>query len=74
MTAATETPPTPAVQPVFMPARRRRLLLAVLSLAFVLWVAALLAMYFLTVYPRRHPAHGQPAVTPPRGTVERQGS
>ena len=48
-----------------MPPRRRRLLLAVLWVVFALWVAALLAMYFVTVYPQRHPHDGRPGITIP---------
>jgi hypothetical protein len=34
----------------------RRGLLIVMSIAFAVWVAAMLAMYFTTVYPERHPS------------------
>ncbi len=64
-------PPPPAgAEPVpttgsLMPPRRRRLIFAVLWVVFALWVAALLAMYFATVYPQRHPHDGRPAVVVP---------
>ena len=60
----TQDPPpavAPVVTPSFMPARRRRAILLVLSIVFALWVATLLTMYFREVYPRRHP--GTPAVS-----------
>jgi hypothetical protein len=38
-------------------------LFATLCWIFVIWIAALLALYFLTVYPRRHSAH--PALLTP---------
>jgi hypothetical protein len=42
-------------------------LLAALSIAFVLWMVALLTLYFQTVYPRRHPA---PTAMPTPATSE----
>ena len=44
-----------------MPPRWRRAILIVLWVVFALWVAALVAMYFGTVYPHRHPKGGTPA-------------
>ena len=60
---ATE-PPIVEVQPDPSALRRRRTL-AVLGVVFALWVAALVAMYFGTVYPQRHPTDGRPAVVVP---------
>lgn len=42
--------PPPSLKP-------RRGLLIVMSIAFTVWVALMLAMYFTTVYPQRHPSH-----------------
>lgn len=39
-------------------------LLAVLLILFFLWIAALLWMYFATVYPLRHPHGGHPTSLP----------
>jgi hypothetical protein len=36
--------------------RRARRLLIVFSVVLAIWIAAMLAMYFTTVYPQRHPA------------------
>jgi hypothetical protein len=33
----------------------KKMLLILTSLAFAIWIAAMLAMYFKTVYPLRHP-------------------
>jgi hypothetical protein len=33
----------------------KKILLILTSLAFAIWIAAMLAMYFKTVYPLRHP-------------------
>ena len=35
---------------------RAKILLIVSSITFGLWIAAMLLMYFKTVYPQRHPA------------------
>ena len=53
-------PQVPHLPPQMAP-RRRRAILIVLWIVFALWVAALLAMYFGEVYPRRHPKAGRPA-------------
>ena len=45
------TPKPPEVRP-FTP---RRKLMVVLAMVYALWLAALLVMYFTTVYPARHP-------------------
>ena len=47
----------PVAGPIAAPtaARGRRIMLVVLSMVFTLWVAGLLTMYFMTVYPQRHP-------------------
>jgi hypothetical protein len=37
-------------------AGRQKMLLVATSVAFALWIAAMLAMYFTTVYPQRYPA------------------
>jgi type VI protein secretion system component VasF len=61
----TVTDPPPAVEPhppSLAAARHRRWVLAVLWVVFALWVAALLTMYFATVYPQRHPTDGRPPV------------
>ncbi|HSI34797.1 MAG: hypothetical protein ACAI43_20725 [Phycisphaerae bacterium] len=47
------------VEPV-RPLKPRRTLFAVLLLFFLLWVGALVFMWWKTVYPMRHPAQ-QPA-------------
>jgi len=46
-------------------AGRQKMLLAITSIAFALWIAAMLAMYFTTVYPQRHPATQGPVATLP---------
>jgi hypothetical protein len=35
---------------------RAKILLIITSVCFGLWIAAMLVMYFKTVYPLRHPA------------------
>jgi hypothetical protein len=55
--SAPATKPAPAAPPL---APRPRLF-AGLLLALVLWLSALLTMYFLTVYPQRKPASTTPA-------------
>jgi hypothetical protein len=48
-----KTPP-----PAFQPAPRltaRPILFKILCAIFVIWMIALLALYFWTVYPLRHP-------------------
>ena len=65
MTATEPPPAVPQLTPALMPPRRRRWMLAVLWVVFALWVAALLTMYFETVYPQRHPNDGRPAVIVP---------
>ena len=63
MTTVTDPPPTVAAQtPAPAPARHRRWVLVVLWVVFALWVAALVTMYFATVYPQRHPSDGRPPV------------
>ncbi len=69
---ATEPPPQPPTHPPTVEApgphvapRVRRRTLAVLWVVFALWVAALLAMYFGTVYPQRHPKDGRPGIVIP---------
>jgi preprotein translocase subunit SecG len=37
-------------------AGRAKILLIVTSVLFGMWIAAMLVMYFKTVYPQRHPA------------------
>lgn len=44
------------------PSRRSRLLLIICSSILAMWVAAMIAMYVVTVYPQRHPA--TPSVIP----------
>ena len=62
----TAEPQTPSpISRATMPPRRRRAFLAVLWVAFALWVAALVTMYFGTVYPQRHPHDGRPAIVVP---------
>jgi uncharacterized protein involved in exopolysaccharide biosynthesis len=39
------------------PIKPRRGLLIVLSIVLALWIAAMVVMYFTTVYPQRHPSH-----------------
>ena len=59
--------PTPgsATTPVRLPdpPRPLRKLLLVLGVAYFLWLATLLVMYFTTVYPQRHSAN--PGATQP---------
>jgi hypothetical protein len=47
---ASATQPHPRLTP-------RPLLFKILCAVFALWIVALLVMYFLTVYPLRHPSH-----------------
>jgi hypothetical protein len=63
MTSPIGDPPTqgpnpagPAQTPQIPPIRSRPKMLAFLIVAFVLWMAFLLLLYFTTVYPMRHPA------------------
>jgi hypothetical protein len=49
MTAGNPAPTAP-------PTGRSKILLIITSMVFALWIAALLVMYFKTVYPQRHPA------------------
>jgi hypothetical protein len=66
MTVAPDpSPPPETIPPPQMPSARRRVALIVLSVLFALWMAALAAMYVATVYPRRHPKAGPPAVSTP---------
>jgi hypothetical protein len=50
----------PSARGAFQPRPR---LFAALCWIFAVWILALLAIYFLTVYPRRHGQH-QPIMTP----------
>ena len=59
----TATEPAAEIQTPPMAPKKRRLTMAVLWVTFALWVAALLAMYFVTVYPQRH--HGAAPSTQP---------
>ena len=51
--------PTPKARPQApaSPLRPRPRLFAALCVIFALWIAALLILYFITVYPRRHPGN-----------------
>ena len=52
-----KTPPDAARTPVHAtPFKPRRKLFVVLMIVFALWVAALLVMYFTSVYPNRENA------------------
>jgi hypothetical protein len=47
--------------------KRKKIWLVCSAIAFALWIGAMLLMYFLTVYPERHPGagpSGQPASEP----------
>jgi hypothetical protein len=59
-------PPAAAPRPVLQPKpfKPRRKLFAVLMIAFAVWVAALVVMYFATVYPSRE---GAPPAPSPSG-------
>ena len=53
-------PPANGNAPMNKPAPRlvpRPVLFRVLCVIFAIWLAALLVMYFWTVYPLRHPSH-----------------
>ena len=58
-TAAAEPAAHPHAPPQMAP-RWRRAVMGVLWVVFALWVAGLVAMYFETVYPHRHPKGGTP--------------
>ena len=46
----------PAGEPFPPPLKPRRALFVWLILGFLIWVGVLVALYFKTVYPARHPA------------------
>lgn len=57
---AASTPKAPPKAPFKVPVsplRPRPRLFAILCVIFALWIAALLILYFITVYPRRHPGN-----------------
>ena len=54
--AAADRAPASAPPTNETPIKPRRGLLIVLSIALALWIAAMVVMYFTTVYPQRHPA------------------
>jgi len=49
---ATATPQRPV-----RPWRQRPLLFRFLIAVYLLWLVGLMVLYFMTVYPLRHPAH-----------------
>jgi hypothetical protein len=46
-----------AAAPLSATTRRSKIWLVITSLVFTVWIAGLIAMYFKTVYPQRHPAN-----------------
>jgi hypothetical protein len=58
--------PPSAADPARLPAplKPHRTLFASLFVLFLVWVAVLLALYFRTVYPQRHPSAGSAATRP----------
>ena len=54
---AAERAPATAPPTNETPIKPRRGLLIVLSILLALWIAAMVVMYFTTVYPQRHPSH-----------------
>jgi hypothetical protein len=55
--AKSSTTKSATVQPTPRPLKPRLSLFFVLFALFLGWVGLLLAMYFKTVYPARHPQH-----------------
>ena len=52
----------PAVAPIPVRALKPRCrLFVIMWIVMALWVAFLLALYFKTVWPQRHPSGGQPS-------------
>ena len=52
------TPPaekSTAIEPALIRPKRARMLLIVFSVLFALWIAIMIGMYILTVYPQRYP-------------------
>jgi hypothetical protein len=52
------SPPAPLLTPHPLPPQKR--LFRILSVLLILWIIALVVMYFTTVYPGRHSATSQP--------------
>jgi hypothetical protein len=59
--SAAERAPASAPSTNETPIKPRRGLLIVLSIVLALWIAAMVVMYFTTVYPQRHPAKPTPS-------------